>query len=100
MGKRHRKGKGRYSKSQGLDDVLDEQMVEAVPDEKNNSGRSKNWKKGSNFQGKNLGKVDRNQRRNRHQQNNTKQRNLIQKGILFADQSDTDGIDLRKVLVS
>ena len=107
MGKRHRKGKGRYANTNGLDEVLDEQMIDPVPEEDNNSKRSKrNNKKAINSSGKLPGKIDRNQRRKRSNLGPKQQRNIIHKGKLVVNATDEDkisdeittGADLRSII--
>ena len=107
MGKRHRKGKVQYAKTKGLDDILDEQMIESVPEETNSKkgGKNKN-KKGINSKGKIPGKIDRNQRHKRPNVGAKQQRNIIQKGKLVANPTVDDtindgnasGDDLRKII--
>ena len=87
MGKRHRKGKGRFS-NKGLNDILDEQMLEIGTEEKSNRTETEN-RKGINSKGKNTGKVNRN--KNRKGLKNGK--NLIQNGKLFANKIDVDSIN-------
>ena len=107
MGKRHRKGKCRYANTSGLDDILDEQMVEPVPEETNYSKRSKRSnKKSINTRGKVPGKIDRNQRRKRPNLGAKQQRNIFQKGKEVVNATDEDtynegnstGADLRSII--
>ena len=89
MGKRHRKGKGRFLKTNDVDDVLDEQMIDTSPYENKRITDCGNLNKGVKQQFKNAGKVNRTLRRNERRKNNAKQKkNIIQKGILFANLDD------------
>ena len=108
MGKRHRKGKTRFANTKGIDDALDEQMIEADTDDKRYGKQTYNAKQGVNSRNGIGGKVDRNQRRKaKNKKNVTKQRDIIQKGKLFAyndldapnDSTDSPH-DLRKLIIS
>ena len=89
MGKRHRKGKGRFLKTNDVDDVLDEQMIDASPYENKRISESGYLNKGVKHQLKNAKKVNRALRRNERRKNNAKQKKtIIQKGILFANLDD------------
>ena len=102
MGK-NRKGKSRFANAKNVNDVLDEQMFDANPENGPFKRRSRDEK---NFplKNRNHGKINRNQKRNR-QINATKQKNYIQKGRLFADLDDPEnygttssGVDLRSYI--
>ena len=102
MGK-NRKGKSRYANAKNVNDVLDEQMFDANPEDGTYNRRSR-VEKNFSFKNRNHGKINRNQKRNR-QINATKQKNYIQKGRLFADLDDPEnygttssGVDLRSYI--
>ena len=108
MGKRHRKGKARFANTKGIDDALDEQMIEADTADKRYGKQSYHAKQGVQSRNSIGGKIDRNQRRKgKNKKNVTKQRDIIQKGKLFAyndldapnDSTDSPH-DLRKLIIS
>ena len=108
MGKRHRKGKTRFANTKGIDDALDEQMIEADTADKRYGEQGYNAKQGVQSRNSIGGKIDRNQRRKgKNKKNVTKQRDIIQKGKLFAyndidapnDSTDSPH-DLRKLIIS
>ena len=76
MGK-NRKGKSRFATTKNINDVLDEQMIDTTHDEHSFDKRSR-VEKNFNTKGRNPGKINRNQRRNR-QNNVAKQKNYVQK---------------------
>ena len=83
MGKRHRKGKTRFANTKGIDDALDEQMIEADTADKRYGKQSYSDKQGVQSRNSIGGKIDRNQRRKgKNKKNVTKQRDIIQKGKL------------------
>ena len=102
MGK-NRKGKSRFANAKNVNDVLDEQMYDANPEDGSYNRRSR-VEKNYSLKNRNHGKINRNQKRNR-QINATKQKNYIQKGRLFADLDDPEnygttssGADLRSYI--
>ena len=102
MGK-NRKGKSRFANAKNVNDVLDEQMFDANPEDGPYNRRSR-VEKNFSHKNRNHGKINRNQKRNR-QINATKQKNYIQKGRLFADLDDPEnfgttssGADLRSYI--
>ena len=102
MGK-NRKGKNRFATAKNINDVLDEKMIDTTQDEHSFDKRSR-VEKNFNTKGRNPGKINRNQRRNR-QNNVAKQKNYIQKGKLFFDRDNPDnygaessGSDLRSLI--
>ena len=102
MGK-NRKGKSRFANAKNVNDVLDEQMFDANPEDGPYNRRSR-VEKNFSHKNRNQGKINRNQKRNR-QINATKQKNYIQKGRLFADLDDPEnygttssGADLRSYI--
>ena len=102
MGK-NRKGKGRFAKAKDVNDVLDEQMIDSIPDENAYAKRSR-VEKNIYTKGRIPGKINRNQKRNR-KNNNAQQKNIIQKGKLFANANHSDnqfegssGVDLRGLI--
>ena len=102
MGK-NRKGKNRFSNAKNVGDVLDEQMIDINPEDKRYNKRS-NVERSFHTKNRNLGKINRNQKKNR-QINAAKKKNYIQKGRLYADLDDPDnqggtssGADLRSFI--
>ena len=105
MGKhgRNRKGKGRFANAKDVNDVLDEQMIDTISDENGYAKRSR-VEKTIYTKGRNPGKINRNQKRNR-KNNAAQQKNIIQRGKLFANTSNNDdniegssGVDLRALI--
>ena len=90
MGKRHRKWKSRQGKIKGLDDALDEQMLETVPNGQVTNSDSQVCRSDNYHSNKNKRKLKREQKRNRRQNKELKQKSqiLIKQGILFGDQDD------------